>query len=612
MWCDTGWCGKICLRILIHHFKSHFGDIIVLKRTLSPMPRLFLEDASRILKSCQSQLRSGQGRLSSPRLWRSFKASLYAPMTPDDNVHRLREVLEASGYVVWGVIVDADVEAFGDDDQQSQHWGRVMYCTDPGVELTEVIAVSDRIRHLLMLGDDVEEFMSEGAVYEFLQQVIYGEGVNQIVEVPHEITEGLTIFCVSLCVERASLPQGFIRRRVLPLVIDPKISDFAVVFGSRSWPEGLKSLWAGESFQLLREEGVSHEYNIEANPRAIDSVENALKDGADGDYLIASLHELAGLLLEVSRREVEGLLTAVTTLAKEEYVSVEQRGELCRFLASFLYQGVECDAASDLIYDHVRGLALPLQEFLPALLDRSRVDEEQEALRTFEMLEAVPCSPRILLESFTSLVLGIVGNRELLRRLLADMIFVDMLSKLAFYFSVLEPIEEIAGALFEQDIVVIHVPSMTGFLLYVDNITTTDKLHELLLEVFSRDMESSEVVRWRRYALDDASDPGDLVMIESSLAMWNWAALQGDGQLPESEDDPARVLNDKGYPADIPEFNGKRILLLGDATRAQRWRVSGFYQDIGEPMVRIKKRFTQDEVGGYLGDILMLGRLQKN
>ena len=589
-----------------------------MSRTLSPMPEQFLSQASEILARCQHALdrrQARQSKIRAPKMWRSFKASLYAPVSRQDDVERLRELLESTGYVVWGVLIDAELGAFGkaaDVDSDAPHfWGRVMYCTNPATQLEEVIDVSDRFRRLLLASSE-EESSNEphDELTSFLKEISEGEGVNQIVTLPEEVAGERHALCVSLCIERDAMPQGFVRRRIVPLVIDPEVSDFAVLLDLASWPQVLKDLWRGDSYQLLREEGVSQQYDIEANPRAIDVVEQALMTGARGDFLIASLHELAGLLLEVSRREIEALLERVALFACEDYVDVEQRGELCRFLASFIYQGVSCWSGCEVIYDHVQDLALPLQEHLPLLINRANLDEEREAVRTFEMLESVPCSPRILLESFTSLVLSVVGERRLLNRLMADALLLEVLCKLAFYFSVLEPIEDLAGSLFDEDVTLIHVASKKGFVIRVDNVTTNDKLHELILEALSRDVEGAQWVKWRRYALDDAVDRDDLVMIESSLAMWNWAALRKDMTLPASAG--PSLLQNEGLPGDIPRFEGRRVILLGESHDAQRWRVSGFYQDVGEPILQVKKKLTEQEVGGYLERIVSKGRLTMN
>jgi hypothetical protein len=88
----------------------------------------------------------------------------------------------------------------------------------------------------------------------------------------------------------------------------------------------------------------------------------------------------------------------------------------------------------------------------------------------------------------------------------------------------------------------------------------------------------------------------------SVKGVWNlyaWTALGPDGRLrPELDEDD--VVWNEGRPADIPAFEGTRVLLLGPPAYPRAWSNTRFFSALPAEVV-VEAELPGDEAAGWLG-----------
>jgi hypothetical protein len=103
----------------------------------------------------------------------------------------------------------------------------------------------------------------------------------------------------------------------------------------------------------------------------------------------------------------------------------------------------------------------------------------------------------------------------------------------------------------------------------------------------------------------------DEAAVWSHLQLWTYQALQPDGRLPDNPlGRPDLFVYNEGVPADIPPFEGVRVVLLGDVSFSRSWngvRVFPFMAaDLG-----VEATLSAAEVDGWLGRIAAAARAGK-
>jgi hypothetical protein len=92
------------------------------------------------------------------------------------------------------------------------------------------------------------------------------------------------------------------------------------------------------------------------------------------------------------------------------------------------------------------------------------------------------------------------------------------------------------------------------------------------------------------------SEPG----VYSHLQLWTWQALRPDGRLP---DDPMAnhdfVVWNEGVPADIPPFEGVRVILLGSTSFSRAWNGGRIFPFM-TAYLSVEERLSPEVVDGWL------------
>jgi hypothetical protein len=133
--------------------------------------------------------------------------------------------------------------------------------------------------------------------------------------------------------------------------------------------------------------------------------------------------------------------------------------------------------------------------------------------------------------------------------------------------------------LHEEPYVAIEPVTETAILGRMSGIADNFQLHVLLMDVFPRRGLQAYLTRpVSRSAAEVARGDRAVQMEETIVGKWNlyaWTALRPDGGLPEPKDlDAVRqhAVWNEGTPADIPLFDGRRVILMGPPSYSRTWR----------------------------------------
>lgn len=158
----------------------------------------------------------------------------------------------------------------------------------------------------------------------------------------------------------------------------------------------------------------------------------------------------------------------------------------------------------------------------------------------------------------------------------------------------------------DEPLLILHPAQGKGYRVRISGLADNFQLHTLMADAlvgrFSR-----RWLRGRRPAAKEAatarggSTGKGEVHAHGSFNLWTWRGLRPDGTLPEPMESTHWIWNE-GVPADIPEFEGGRVVLLGPPPYARSWNaVRKFSHMVGD--LRLEAVLTQDEVRASLARI---------
>ncbi|MFO1045679.1 MAG: hypothetical protein U0941_28185 [Planctomycetaceae bacterium] len=158
----------------------------------------------------------------------------------------------------------------------------------------------------------------------------------------------------------------------------------------------------------------------------------------------------------------------------------------------------------------------------------------------------------------------------------------------------------------DEPILVIEPQASIGVVGRVSGVVDNFQLNTLLMDVFPRS-SSTAGRRVTPTAVNVARGEGPQESDETVTSIWNlytWQGLQPDGKLPDSSHTEATetwVWNE-GIPADIPQFEGYRVVLLGPASYARSWPSQRMFNALPATL-RIEKVLDPTEVHEWLSRI---------
>lgn len=158
----------------------------------------------------------------------------------------------------------------------------------------------------------------------------------------------------------------------------------------------------------------------------------------------------------------------------------------------------------------------------------------------------------------------------------------------------------------DETIVVIHVAQRRGYEVHIGGLADNFQLHTLLAGaligpsedgLLAGDAPAERALAECRDA--PVSDSGG-ESITGAFNLWNWPALQSDGQLPEEQTEHSDdwIFNE-GCPADIASFEGHRIVLLGPPPYQRSWRAGRAFQGMAAEL-NVERILTDSEVADWI------------
>jgi hypothetical protein len=155
-----------------------------------------------------------------------------------------------------------------------------------------------------------------------------------------------------------------------------------------------------------------------------------------------------------------------------------------------------------------------------------------------------------------------------------------------------------------EPILAIEPDTGLGFVGIISGISSNFQLHALLMDIFPQSdarsdrrisQKTADIVRGR---IEDQQDDAPLV------GHWNlhaWTALRGTAALPRDheESSTSHWIWNEGVPADIPMFDGYRVVALGPASYARSFFAQreflGLHADI-----EVERLLSADEVNAWI------------
>ncbi|MBX3185545.1 MAG: hypothetical protein KF819_00965 [Labilithrix sp.] len=167
-------------------------------------------------------------------------------------------------------------------------------------------------------------------------------------------------------------------------------------------------------------------------------------------------------------------------------------------------------------------------------------------------------------------------------------------------------LSQVLAILDDARITVLHPESERGFEVTVRDVSSNLELFVLLTNAIVGDPKKGLIEGQRpdRRAVAALTDPGAAPKkppaIVAAFNLVAWTGLAADGTLPEADpEDPAHWIWLEGVPADIPAFEGRRVILLQDPADARALAVEASFAALS-PEVRVVSKIAPAAVSRML------------
>jgi hypothetical protein len=167
----------------------------------------------------------------------------------------------------------------------------------------------------------------------------------------------------------------------------------------------------------------------------------------------------------------------------------------------------------------------------------------------------------------------------------------------------------------DEELLVLHPALCRGFRVRISGVVSNYQLHTLIANQLVGDPAAGwlpgerprpEVVAAERDAPRDQPAPCAVGLFE--MVSWNGLRAPGDG-VPYALDPRQRVLNDRP-PADIPAFEGTRVVLLGDPVERITWEAVRLLEGL-QPDLTVIEVLEPAEVKRWLERLVTTNRESK-
>jgi hypothetical protein len=127
-----------------------------------------------------------------------------------------------------------------------------------------------------------------------------------------------------------------------------------------------------------------------------------------------------------------------------------------------------------------------------------------------------------------------------------------------------------------EELLVLHPETKRGYRVRISGIADNFQLHLLLADALVGDAAGGLLPGKRPdpqavAAARDRQVGPRARSAQGVFNLWTWRGLRPDGTLPPANEDAAHWVWNEGTPADIPPFDGVRVVLLGPPPYARSW-----------------------------------------
>ncbi len=169
-------------------------------------------------------------------------------------------------------------------------------------------------------------------------------------------------------------------------------------------------------------------------------------------------------------------------------------------------------------------------------------------------------------------------------------------------------LEMILSVLDEEPILVIEPRTRLGMLARISGVVDNFQLNTLLMDGFPQAgaplLSFLSRRRIPKSVADVARGDGPQQSEEIVTAVWNlytWQSLLPDLQLPDATNfaTSEHWIWNEGSPADIPLFEGRRVILLGPTSYERTWRSQRMFSHL-RARIDCERKLTSEEVTSWL------------
>jgi hypothetical protein len=159
----------------------------------------------------------------------------------------------------------------------------------------------------------------------------------------------------------------------------------------------------------------------------------------------------------------------------------------------------------------------------------------------------------------------------------------------------------------DEPIAVLHPGEGKGYRVRISGLADNFQLHTLLADALIGRLPG----RWLRGARPgraevEAARDGDVgedgPPAHGAFNLWTWRGLKPDGTLRDPGSGSAHWIWNEGVPADIPTFEGTRVVLLGPPPYQRSWTAGRRFPGMAGDL-RVERILARGEVREWLGRI---------
>jgi hypothetical protein len=156
----------------------------------------------------------------------------------------------------------------------------------------------------------------------------------------------------------------------------------------------------------------------------------------------------------------------------------------------------------------------------------------------------------------------------------------------------------------DEELLVLHPGQQRGYRVEISGIADNFQLHTLLAGALIGE-PAEGWLRGKRpdprvvAAARDQPVHSRARTAEGAFNLWTWHGLRPDGTLPEPQEASEHWIWNEGIPADIPPFDGVRVVLLGPVPYARTWNADRCFDGL-HARLRIHETLSAAAVRDWL------------